>query len=288
MNLKKNLPLAIAGIAVMFASWSCSKSNNNPTSNPDQPTPGNTVKLAATTKFGNVITDGQGKTLYFFAIDANGNSGCTGGCSTAWPTFYQANLTLDKGLDAKDFGTITRTDGAKQTTYKGWPLYYFAGDAKAGDINGDDSEEIWFVAKPDYTVMVANSQLLGVDGVNYTSDLKPGTGVTQYITDDRGQTLYSFFKDKFKVNNYTAADFSNNKTWPIDTVKAVQNIPSVLDKTQFDVITVFGKIQLVYKGWPLYYFGADNNVRGNNKGIASPKPGIWPYANKTTAAAPAN
>lgn len=283
MNLKKNLPLAIAGIAVMFGNWSCSRNNNNPT-----PSATNSVKLATTAKFGNVITDGQGKTLYFFAIDANGNSGCTGGCTAAWPTFYQANLTLDKGLDAKDFATITRTDGAKQTTYKGWPLYYFSGDAKPGDINGDDSENVWFVAKPDYTVMVANSQLVGSDGINYNSDLQPGNGVTQYITDDRGQTLYTFINDKFKKNNFTAADFSNNKAFPIDTVKSVQNIPSVLDKTQFDVITVFGKTQLVYKGFPLYYFGADNNVRGNNKGIAFPKPGVWLYANKTTAVAPVN
>lgn len=283
MNLRKNLPLAIAGIAIMFASWSCSKNNDNPT----PPVVANNVKLASSTKFGNVMTDSLGRTLYFFAIDANGKSGCNGGCSVAWPTFYKATLKLDNGLDAKDFGTITRDDGSKQTTYKGWPLYYFQNDAKAGDINGDGVGTTWFVAKPDYTVMVANSQLLGVDNVNYTSDLKPGNGITQYITDDRGQTLYSFFKDKSKKNNYTAADFSNNKTWPIDTIKSVQNIPSILDKTQFDVITVFGKTQLVYKGWPLYYFGADNNVRGNNKGIASPKPGIWPYTNKDSAPAPA-
>jgi len=282
MNLRKNLPLAIAGIAVMFASWSCSK-NNNSTSTP---TPANAVKLSANAKFGNILTDSKGKTLYFFAIDANGSSGCNGGCSVVWPTFYQADLTLDKGLDSKDFGTITRTDGSKQTTYKGWPLYYYQSDANAGDTNGDKVGNTWFVAKPDYTVMVSNSQLIGNDGVKYNSDLKPGDGVTQYIVDDRGQTLYSFSHDKFKTNNFTNSTFSNNKVWPIDTIKTVLNVPSVLDKTQFQTITVFGKTQLVYKGWPLYYFGADNNQRGNNKGVSVPTPGIWPYVNATTAVAP--
>lgn len=282
MKSIRNLPLAIAGVAIMFASWSCSK--NNSKNNPEQPAPG--VKLVSDAKFGNVMTDSKGKTLYFFSIDANGNSGCTDGCSVAWPTFYQASLTLDKGLNATDFATITRSDGTKQTTYKGWPLYYYKDDAKAGDINGDGVGSVWFVAKPDYTVMVANSQLVGVDNVEYDSQFKPGKAVTQYIVDDHGQTLYAFSHDKFKTNTFTAADFSNNKVWPIDTVKAIQNIPSVLDKTQFEVITVFGKSQLVYKGWPLYYFGQDNGLRGSNKGIAFPKPGIWPYANKTTTVAP--
>lgn len=286
MNLLKNLPLAIIGIAVMFASSSCSK-NNNSKNTPDQPVPANAVKLSTNAKFGNILTDAKGKTLYFFAIDANGNSGCNGGCSVVWPTFYQANLTLDNGLDIKDFGTITRTDGSKQTTYKGWPLYYYQNDANAGDINGDKVGNTWFVAKPDYTVMVSNNQLTGNDGVKYNSDLKPGDGVTQYIVDDRGQTLYSFSHDKFKTNNFTNSTFSNNKVWPIDTaVKAVLNVPSVLDKTQFQTITVFGKTQLVYKGWPLYYFGADNNQRGNNKGISVPTPGTWPYTNATSSVAP--
>ncbi|WP_183560795.1 hypothetical protein [Mucilaginibacter sp. SP1R1] len=285
MKLRQNLPLAIAGIAVMFAAWSCKKDNNSKSTT--STAPANTIQLAVNTKFGSVMTDDKGKTLYFFAIDANGTSGCSGGCTTAWPTFYQPNLTLDKGLDAKDFGTITRaSDGAKQTTYKGWPLYYFSGDAKAGDTNGDGLESIWFVAKPDYTVMVTNSQLLGVDNVNYDHLLKPGNEVTQYITDDRGQTLYSFSHDKSKTNTFTVPDFSNNKVWPIDTVKTVLNVPSILDKTQFAIITVFGKSQLSYKGWPLYYFGQDNNTRGSNKGIAFPKPGIWPYTNSSSPVAP--
>lgn len=282
MKIKKNLPLAIVGIAVMFASWSCSKKDNN--TNP--PPQGNAVKLAANGKFGNIMTDSKGKTLYFFAIDASGNSGCSGDCSVAWPTFYQETLTLDDGLDPKDFGTITRTGGAKQTTYKGWPLYYFKNDTKAGDTNGDGVESVWFVAKPDYTVMLANNQLTGNDGVKYTSQLKPGQELTQYIVDDRGQTLYSFSHDKSKTNKFTAPDFSNNKVWPIDTVASVQNIPSILDKAEFQTITVFGKTQLVYKGWPLYYFGADGNVRGSNKGVSVPTPGTWPYVNKTTTVAP--
>jgi len=57
-----------------------------------------------------------------------------------------------------------------------------------------------------------------------------------------------------------------------DTNSVIQRLPSILVKTDFDTINVFGKIQLVYKGWPLYYFGADGGVRGNTKGVSVPTP----------------
>jgi len=51
-------------------------------------------------------------------------------------------------LKADDFATITREDGQKQTTYKGLPLYYFAGDKAASDANGQGVRDVWFVATP--------------------------------------------------------------------------------------------------------------------------------------------
>ena len=47
-----------------------------------------------------------------------------------------------------ELGTITRTNGAKQVTYNGLPLYRFASDAKPGDTNGQGVAHIWFVAQP--------------------------------------------------------------------------------------------------------------------------------------------
>ncbi len=32
-----------------------------------------------------------------------------------------------------------------QTTYNGWPLYYFAEDAAAGDVNGQGVGDKWYV-----------------------------------------------------------------------------------------------------------------------------------------------
>ena len=276
---------------VMLSLFSCSKSGTsyNSPSTPVTPvtvTPLPNIKIFQDTKFGSVITDSLGKTLYFFSLDAGANSSCSGGCAIAWPVYYNNQLRLGSNLDSSDFNVITRTDGSKQTTYKGWPLYYYQGDAKAGDINGDASGSVWFVAKPDYSVMLLNNILIGNNGIQYNGSYQPGQETVQYITDPYGKTLYAFSPDKFKKNKYTKADFSNNATWPIYEITSVKSIPSILDKTAFDTLAVFGKIQITFKGWPLYYFGPDNLLRGNTKGVSVPTPGFWPIVNLNSTVAP--
>lgn len=260
----------------------CSK-NDNPSG---PPVAQNNVLLSSNANFGNILTDSLGKSLYFFSIDADGNSGCTGGCVTNWPIFYEENLSLANGLDDSDFASITRTDGQKQTTYKGWPLYYFAGDTKAGEVNGDKVGDVWFVAKPDYTVMLAKTQLVGKDGANYDSTSTPGTSATSYLTDDWGRTLYSYSPDSFNVNKWTKADFSNDAFWPLFQGTEVKSVPSVLSKADFATIDVFGKTQFTYKGWPMYYFGGDALTRGKTLGVSVPVPGVWPVFLQSSPEAP--
>ena len=107
---------------LMAVSLSCSDDDDSdPT-----PTPTNDVQLKDNAKVGGkILTDKNGKTLYYFSKDASGASACTGNCLVNWPIYSAGDLTaikLDAGLDKADFGTIT-TGGNPQTTYKGWPLY---------------------------------------------------------------------------------------------------------------------------------------------------------------------
>jgi predicted lipoprotein with Yx(FWY)xxD motif len=179
----------------------------------------NSVRLSVDSAFGNVLTNAAGFTLYFFAPDSKGNSNCNDGCATTWPAFNTSELTLDDGLAANDFSTITRIDGTEQTTYKGWPLYLFSNDTAANQINGDGAGGVWFVAKPDYSIMIAKSQLVGrnADGIesNLNSSFEAGDEETYYITDDTGNTLYHFINDENGTNNFTNPDFSNNGVWQV-------------------------------------------------------------------------
>ena len=275
MKIKNLIKLFILLSIPMLAIVACKK---------EDPLPSVDVTIKDSS-LGKILTDGYGKTLYFFTKDVAGTSACSGGCTDAWPIFSVENLRLDVGLTATDFATITRADGKKQVTYKGWPLYYYATDVNAGDVKGENANNVWLVAKTSYTIMLANTQLVGNDGKSYDSNYKEGTADTQYFVDAMGRTLYGFANDKKNKNNYTKSDFSNDATWPIYTTD-LQDIPSALDKTLFGTIDVFGKKQVTYRGWPLYYFGPDNKVRGATKGVSVPKPGIWPILQKTMANAP--
>ncbi|MGB3606918.1 hypothetical protein [Psychroserpens sp.] len=272
-------------LVVLFI-FSCSSDDENG-SNPE-PDEQNSVRLRNDNTFGNVLTNAEGFTLYFFAPDAKGDANCLGGCADVWPSFFADNLTLDAGLEASDFGSITRTDGQLQTTYKGWPLYIFSNDDQAGQINGDGTGGTWFVGKPDYSVMIVRSQLVGRDSngieTNLNSSFEPGDEDTFYMTDDRGNTLYHFSNDENSNNTFTAPDFSNNSSWSIFHT-GLENVPSAFSVSGFGVIDVFGESQMTYKGWPLYKFGGDDS-RGDNFGVGFPVAGVWPILNAETELAP--
>jgi predicted lipoprotein with Yx(FWY)xxD motif len=106
------------------------------------------VKTATKEQLGSYLTDAKGMTLYVFKKDSMGKSACAGDCVTRWPLYYREKPVVTGSLRAEDFGTIARDDGQKQTTYKGLPLYYFAGDTKQGDVNGQGVRDVWFVAVP--------------------------------------------------------------------------------------------------------------------------------------------
>jgi predicted lipoprotein with Yx(FWY)xxD motif len=278
--MQKLLQKLIAVMAPGLLCVSCSKNEA-----PPKDTANVMVKTTAT--LGKVLADSKGMTLYYFTRDTSDNSVCTGGCAATWPPFYVENLKADTSLVAADFATITRTDGAKQTTYKGWPLYYYKDDATSTDVKGENVNQIWFVAKSDYSIALMNNQLTGHNGKQYTSAYVEGQEVVQYFTDAYGRTLYSFKNDRFKKNNFTKEDFSNNAVWPVYETATLKSLPSALTASDFAIIDVFGKKQLTYKGWPLYYFGQDAQVKGKNKGISFPTPGIWPIVNQNAAVAPA-
>jgi predicted lipoprotein with Yx(FWY)xxD motif len=269
--------LMVVAAVLTLSIVSCKQTNTTPA--PDL--------AIGSTSLGNVLTAESGRTLYFFAPDANGNANCTGACRDTWPIFYQETPMLGGSLKASDFTTITRSDGAKQTAFKGWPLYYYKNDTKAGDVAGENIGNVWYVAKPNYTVLIGSGQLVGQDGKNYLSDTKEGTGSSLFLTDSVGTTLYAFANDKKNKNNYTKSDLSNNPTWPLFE-RSTGEVPSALSKADFGTVSVFGRTQLTYKGWPLYYFGNDQFKRGSTKGVSVPRPGVWPVVYKTTADAPAN
>lgn len=98
-----------------------------------------TVIIESSASLGSYLANGSGYTLYYYTQDKqnSGTSSCNSGCVGAWPAFYSATLSLPSALNASSFNTITRSDGSKQLTYKGYPLYYFVQDKQSGQANGN-------------------------------------------------------------------------------------------------------------------------------------------------------
>ena len=87
----------------------------------------------------------SGMTLYTFDKDTanSGASACNGPCATLWPPLTAQASDTARG----DYTVITRQDGSRQWAYKGWPLYTYSKDTKAGDATGDKFKDIWHVVK---------------------------------------------------------------------------------------------------------------------------------------------
>ncbi|MGO8694670.1 MAG: hypothetical protein ACLQMF_13495 [Rectinemataceae bacterium] len=95
-----------------------------------------------------ILTDGSGMTLYVFTKDPGGKSVCNGNCAKAWPPFFASTISVSAPLRAEDFGAITRDDGSRQSTFRGWPLYYWFRDKKPGDMTGQGVGKVWYVIDP--------------------------------------------------------------------------------------------------------------------------------------------
>jgi predicted lipoprotein with Yx(FWY)xxD motif len=120
---------------------------------------------------GTFLTDGAGRAVYLWAKDTGNTSACTGACAGAWPPVTAAGtVTAGGGAKASDLSTITRSDGTKQLTYNGHPLYYFAGDSGPGTATGQGSDNFgakWWLVAPsgsDVTAAVSSFTVGGKSG----------------------------------------------------------------------------------------------------------------------------
>jgi predicted lipoprotein with Yx(FWY)xxD motif len=111
---------------------------------------------------GSFLTNSSGRAVYLWAADSMNKSMCSGACAGAWPPVTTKGMvTAADGAKAADLGTITRSDGSKQVTYLGHPLYYFAGDSGSGQTNGQGSDSFgakwWLVAPTGSKITVADA-----------------------------------------------------------------------------------------------------------------------------------
>jgi predicted lipoprotein with Yx(FWY)xxD motif len=142
---------------------------------------GGTVIKTASSSAGTFLIDGSGRAVYLWSKDTGSTSNCTGACAGVWPPVTASgSVTASGGAKASDLGTITRSDGTKQVTYDGHPLYYFSGDSGPGTASGQGIDGFgakWWLVTPTGSDMTGSvsSFTAGASGAGSS----PSTGASK-------------------------------------------------------------------------------------------------------------
>ncbi|MFI7066557.1 hypothetical protein ACIBL3_36555 [Kribbella sp. NPDC050124] len=158
------LVLGLAGLTA------CGDESDTPASGPAASTASSGTKLAVAEvgDLGKIVVDGNGRTVYVFDKDTSGKSNCEGDCLAKWPAVPAGEGTpqLD-GITASLVGTVTRSDGSKQLTLGGLPLYLFASDSKSGEAKGQAVGGVWWVVGSDGKKVTKQPSSGSGDGYGY-------------------------------------------------------------------------------------------------------------------------
>ena len=106
-----------------------------------------------------ILVDARGLTLYYYAADSPTSATCVNDpqyhCSKLWPPLLTGGKPkAGTGAKASLLGTVVRPEHTTQVTYKGHPLYRYAGgvggppDKKPGDVYGQGVLYEWYVLSP--------------------------------------------------------------------------------------------------------------------------------------------
>lgn len=112
---------------------------------------GTTIKTGQS-RYGQVLFDGKGRSVYLFTKERGSRSRCHGACAKAWPPVLTKGRPRARGRARRSkLGTTRRRGGARQVTYAGRPLYYYVHDVRRLQITCHNVFEFgggWFVVTP--------------------------------------------------------------------------------------------------------------------------------------------
>jgi predicted lipoprotein with Yx(FWY)xxD motif len=169
---------ALVGVAAIVAACGSSSNTSSGASSAASAPPASSASSAAASApakgisismtkgpAGTYLTGASGRALYLWVADSSGKSSCSGACAKVWPPLETKGTPIAAhGVNAADLGTITRSDGSKQVTYNGHPLYYFVGDSGSGSTKGQGSTGFgakWWLVAPAGTAITSGGSSSG-------------------------------------------------------------------------------------------------------------------------------
>jgi predicted lipoprotein with Yx(FWY)xxD motif len=243
-----------------------------------------TVQAASNAKFGQILVNAQGMTLYTLSSEAGGNVQCSGSCVSSWTPLKlragQTAPTVGPGVTGA-VSTLSLPDYSLQVTYNGFPLYSFSGDSSTGDTNGDGLQGpgsgTWHVAVITATTAPTATPTAPVSTgplVQIASNAKLGN----ILVNSQGRTLYYLTVEKASTTT-VACTGGCLGTWPPLKLPAGANSPSagpgVTGTLSAFSRTDVGGQQVAYNDEPLYVFSQDANPGDTNGDGIQAFGGTW-------------
>ncbi|MGI9317604.1 MAG: COG4315 family predicted lipoprotein, partial [bacterium] len=211
---------------------------------------GTSIGRTVDTAIGAVFVFGSAdRTVYTFANDADGQSNCVAGCSESWPP-----VAAESRMTVGQFSTIEREDGSLQWAFKRRPIYYYQGDAGAGEVTGEGVGGVWSVTRPD--PVTTRDTLLGSVLVGRGST-NSGTGDPAVRINVDGMTLYTFQNDSPGTSVCSDQCATN---WPphfADDAALAADGYTLVSRSD-------GTVQWAREGQPLYRYQGDSSPGDTN------------------------
>ncbi|MFJ4621892.1 SCO0930 family lipoprotein [Streptomyces sp. NPDC088812] len=209
------------------------------------------LSVSANAELGKVLIDADGITLYRFDADTAEppKSNCDGDCATTWPPVPADDATAGDGIDKSLLGEVTRSDGTKQLTVDGWPVYRYAKDTNAGDTNGQGVGGKWFALAPDGK----KAKVSDLPGLSVRED--PNLG--EIVVDKNGMTVYRFVKDQAWPEPVTECLGTCLEKWPAVAPVATDDTEGVQKKGLMSFTRPDGIKQMTVNCSPIYTFSGD-------------------------------
>ena len=126
------------------------------------------VHTEKTRKYGTILVDSKGFTLYTYAKDTKDHSRVTGELLSFWPALVVRAGVTPVGKHVSGIGFFTRSNGQHQVTDHGKPLYLFVSDTKAGQVTGQGVSG--------FSVVKVHSSASGVSSTSPSSPPSGGWG----------------------------------------------------------------------------------------------------------------
>jgi predicted lipoprotein with Yx(FWY)xxD motif len=258
------------------------------------------ISTSTDAKLGEILVDGQGRTLYRYDKDTADPpaSNCNDACAQAWPPVPAAAASGAKGADPALLGEVTRADGTKQLTVAGWPMYLYAADSAAGQTNGQGVNQVWWAVLPDgkkagrSAAPVTAVPSVSAPPTSAPSESAPSESdgaasaplaavddpnLGQVLVNSKGFNLYRFTKDvawPMKISCLGPCV----KVWPpapalslADQEKAARAL-GISKKLLTNIKRPDGTWQLAINCWPVYSYSKDTTPgRASGQGVG----GTW-------------